>query len=90
MCGHSEMHAGHLFCGNKFVIFVRTHPFTEADYSYQLQKNVIPLKMESKYEPDGWLGAMLGNKLYFDCTQPDSFDDSLNRFVKELGNRGKA
>jgi len=39
---------------------------TEAEYAYSSKKTIVPLKVEPKYKPDGWLGALIGNKLYFD------------------------
>ncbi|XP_072050788.1 uncharacterized protein [Amphiura filiformis] len=49
---------------------------TEAQYAYKLQKKVIPLHVQEGYKPDGWLGALLGTKLYYkffteDLTQTD-------------------
>lgn len=31
---------------------------------------MLPLLMESDYVPDGWLGAMVGMKLYVDLSHP--------------------
>ncbi len=39
--------------------------FTEAEYAYKLQKKVVPLLVEEGYNPDGWLGALQGMKLYY-------------------------
>lgn len=41
-------------------------PSSEADYVYAKQKKFIPLKMQEKYTPDGWLGALIGAKLYIE------------------------
>ena len=38
----------------------------EAEYAFRLHRPIVPLRVESKYRPDGWLGALIGNKLYFD------------------------
>ncbi|XP_043933463.1 uncharacterized protein LOC122806805 [Protopterus annectens] len=58
---------------------------TEAEYSFQLQKKILPLMMEKNYKPDGWLGAILGAKLWIDFTSKQSFEDSINHLIKELG-----
>jgi len=39
---------------------------TEAEYAYQKGKRIIPLKMEQNYSADGWLGIILGTKLYYE------------------------
>jgi len=64
---------------------------TEAEYAFTLKKPIIPLRMEKDYTPDGWLGALLGSKLYheFNSLQPTDFKDRLSQLVRELGDRGK-
>ncbi|CAH1238555.1 Hypp5602 [Branchiostoma lanceolatum] len=62
---------------------------TEAEYTFQLRKQIVPLMMEAKYKPDGWLGAILGAKLYFDFSAQHKFEDSIGKLTKELGQRGK-
>jgi len=39
---------------------------TEAEYTYKLKKEVICIMAEDNYQPRGWLGALLGNKLFYD------------------------
>ncbi|XP_072050802.1 uncharacterized protein [Amphiura filiformis] len=38
---------------------------TEAEYAYKKKKVIIPLLVEQGYDPDGWLGALQGTKLYY-------------------------
>ncbi|XP_039627314.1 uncharacterized protein LOC120540543 [Polypterus senegalus] len=59
---------------------------TEAEYSFELRKDIIPLMMDKNYKPDGWLGAILGSKLYIDFGKHANFEDSFHRLKKELGN----
>jgi hypothetical protein len=44
--------------------------------------------MQYRYIADGWLGALIGNRLYFDFSVDDRFNDSLAGLVKELGDKG--
>lgn len=47
--------------------------------------------MESNYRPDGWLGMIMGSKLWIDFSQGQRrLDSSLRDLTKELGVRGKA
>ena len=39
---------------------------SEAEYAYQLKKDIIPLKMQRNYTADGWLGMFVGTKLWID------------------------
>ena len=32
----------------------------EAGYAYKLNKPLIPIRVQPKYEPDGWLGENFG------------------------------
>ena len=61
----------------------------EAEYMYRLRKDIIPLVLEPGYVPDGWLGILIGTKLFFDLSQPASFDVELDRVIQEIGSRGR-
>lgn len=62
---------------------------TEAEYTFQLKKDYIPLMLQKKYRPDGWLGTILGAKLYFDFSGKYPFDKSFAGLLKELRGRGQ-
>lgn len=62
---------------------------SEAEYAYQLRKDVVPLMMQHKYKADGWLGMLLGTKLWFDFRNKQGIEESMAMLVKELGRRGK-
>jgi len=64
---------------------------TEAEYAFTLKKPIIPLKMEKDYVPDGWLGALLGSKLYheFSSLEAPAFASPFPVLVKAIGARGK-
>ncbi|XP_071826237.1 uncharacterized protein [Apostichopus japonicus] len=57
---------------------------TEAEYAYQLQKWIIPLMMDMYYEPDGWLGLILGAKYYMDFSGIVPFEESVQKLTREL------
>ena len=62
---------------------------SEAEYAYQLRKDIIPLMMQRKYRGDGWLGMLVGTKLWFDFSSKQSIKPSVTKLIKELGDRGK-
>ncbi|KAJ7380759.1 hypothetical protein OS493_007137 [Desmophyllum pertusum] len=62
---------------------------SEAEYTFQLHKDIIPLMMDHKYRPDGWLGFIVGSKFWIDFSEKYKLDSSSDKLVKELGNRGK-
>ncbi|XP_052267989.1 uncharacterized protein LOC127869450 isoform X1 [Dreissena polymorpha] len=62
---------------------------TEAEYTYQLKKEYIPLMMQQKYRPDGWLGLILGAKLFFDFSGKYPFEKPFTGLLKELRGRGQ-
>ncbi|CAL1530028.1 unnamed protein product, partial [Lymnaea stagnalis] len=62
---------------------------TEAEYTFQLRKDYIPLMMQKRFRPDGWLGAILGAKLFFDFTGKYPYEKPMQGLLKELRGRGK-
>jgi len=56
----------------------------EAEYTSVLKKNFIPLILDANYRPDGWLGIMLGAKLYFKFGQTN-YEAKLKELFKEVG-----
>ncbi|PVD36234.1 hypothetical protein C0Q70_03212 [Pomacea canaliculata] len=62
---------------------------TKAEYTFQQRKEYIPLMMQKKYRPDGWLGAILGAKLFFDFSGKYPFEKSMQGLLKELRGRGQ-
>jgi len=59
---------------------------TEASYAYNLHKRIIPLRMEADYQPDGWLGPLCLNNLWYDFSTPEKFDDEWSRLEEQLTN----
>ena len=49
----------------------------------------MPLLLQPGYDPDGWLGMMVGTRLYFDFSSKDHIPANLPRLVRELGTRGR-
>ena len=62
---------------------------TEAEYTYRLRKDIVPFVLQPGYVPDGWLGILVGTRLYFDLSDPTGLDEQLTRAVRELGSRGR-
>ena len=65
----------------------------EAQYAHQQEVTIVPLMMEKKYRPTGWLGLILGTRLYFNlhpsATETDAlFLQQLDLVERELGDRG--
>ena len=62
---------------------------SEAEYAYQLRKDIIPLMMQPKYRGDGWLGMLVGTKLWFDFQSKHVLEQGVRKLIRELGGRGK-
>ena len=62
---------------------------SEAEYAYQLRKDIIPLMMQRKYRGDGWLGMLVGTKLWFDFQSKHVLEQGVTKLIRELGGRGK-
>ncbi|CAC5411830.1 unnamed protein product [Mytilus coruscus] len=61
----------------------------EAEYTFQCRKDYVPLMLQKQYRPDGWLGVILGAKLYFDFSGKYPFEKPWNGLMKELKGMGK-
>ena len=55
----------------------------EAEYTFTIGKPFIPLILQEKYKPDGWLGILLGAKIFIDFKK-FSFDECSKRLKYEL------
>ena len=75
----------------EYVNVIVSHVFvtSEAEYTFRLRKRVIPLRLQVGYYPDGWLGALTGSKLVFDCSLASKLEESVRSLIRELGNDGK-
>ena len=49
---------------------------------------MIPLLMEAKFKPTGWLGILQGTLLYTDLSSDDKMTDGIEKLIRELGDRG--
>jgi len=62
---------------------------SEAEYAFQLKKPIIPLMMERDYKADGWLGFIVGSKLWIDFIDENNIESSsLNNLVAEIHRQG--
>jgi hypothetical protein len=57
----------------------------EAEYAFQLNKPIIPLYMQANYKANGWLGIILGSKIFVNFTKYE-FDECMGRLRAELAN----
>ncbi len=56
----------------------------EAEYCAQLKVPFVPLILSPGYSPQGWLGILKGQKLYYDFSNPLAFDISLKGVLNEI------
>ena len=56
---------------------------SEAEYAFTRQRKIIPLLLENKYRPDGWLGLICASKLYVDFTK-QTFDAAVNKLLSQI------
>lgn len=66
------------------MIKIHLNP-SEAEYAYQLRKKIIPLMMERRFQPRGWLGIIKGTKLWMDFREDGNLEAGTSQLIKELG-----
>lgn len=54
----------------------------EAEYAFQLGKPIIPLIMQKGFKADGWLGIIMGSKIFIDFTKYE-FDVCIKKLLNE-------
>ena len=57
---------------------------TEAEYAFTRKKPLIPVMLEKGYSPDGWLGIIMGSKLYYNMHTVDEMRDNLPGLLGEF------
>lgn len=55
----------------------------EAEYAVRLQKPIIPLIMQPDYMPIGWLGVIIGGKIYYKFGGA-KFEQTFSSMLKEI------
>eukprot|EP01047_Picozoa_sp_COSAG01_P045903 COSAG01_NODE_4264_length_5198_cov_3.619337_5_plen_198_part_00 len=51
----------------------------EAQYAFQQKKDMVPLMMQEGYCPNGWLGMLLGVRLWYGCYGQEAPPNSHTR-----------
>ena len=62
----------------------------EAQYAHQCGKNMVPLMMQDQYRCDGWLGFVLGTRLWYGfygsvLESEAAFEGKVDELCHELG-----
>lgn len=91
-----DMHGSTLECmahaveQSKVILICMTEKYkrspncqSEAEYARRLDKPFVPILLQAKYKPDGWLGLLLGTRFYVDFTKND-FQWNMQRLMNEI------
>ncbi|XP_013390051.1 uncharacterized protein LOC106158546 [Lingula anatina] len=60
---------------------------SEAEYAFDLQKSVLPMKMKRSFKPCGWMGRFVAGKMYVDfskCQEDAGFSDLVKELIEEI------
>ncbi|CAF4799954.1 unnamed protein product, partial [Rotaria sp. Silwood2] len=56
---------------------------SEAEYAFNRKKHIVPIKMKKDYVADGWLGFILGTRMYIDFGTYE-FDKAIQLLDNEI------
>lgn len=56
---------------------------SEAEYAFSRKKHLIPIKTNTDFQADGWLGFILGSRLYIDFGKHD-FEKAMELLHNEI------
>eukprot|EP01050_Picozoa_sp_SAG11_P006205 SAG11_NODE_473_length_9186_cov_2.540332_3_plen_1067_part_00 len=68
----------------------------EAQYAMQREVETVPLMLAEGYRADGWLGFMVGTRLWYGfygavvLSKESQFEGKVSELCRELGDRGRA
>ncbi|VDI62430.1 Hypothetical predicted protein [Mytilus galloprovincialis] len=57
---------------------------TEAEYAFARDKMIIPVLLQNRYRPDGWLGILIGSKKFYDFSGKYDFEKKFLELRGEL------
>ena len=60
-----------------------TYCQAEAEYAFGCKRRLLPLIVRPGYRPDGWLGFMIGSRIYVDFGRFD-FDTACEKLMNEI------
>jgi len=63
----------------------------EAEYAFNTRKRIVAVRLQADYMPDGWLGPLCRNNLFYDFSAPEKFNDEWSKLhtkLKELKQPG--
>ena len=60
-----------------------TYCQAEAEYAFSRKRRLVPLIMKQGYKPDGWLGFMIGSRIYVDFGRHD-FEIACEKLMTEI------
>ena len=61
-----------------------TNYIIEALYTDKKHINFIPCRLQSTYDPRGWLGIVIRDQLYIDFSAPNNFDMAFEELIAEI------
>ncbi|UJR27607.1 hypothetical protein I4U23_008888 [Adineta vaga] len=56
---------------------------SEAEYAFNRKKHIVPCKMKKDYSADGWLGFILGTRMYIDF-ETQEFEKAIELLDNEI------
>ena len=57
----------------------------EASYANSLNKKLIPIRLQPKYRPDGWLAFLLAGAFHYDLYDHSEYESKIRSFLNALG-----
>lgn len=69
------------------IYIIGENHISEAEYAYSQKKEVVPLLMQRGYKATGWLGAIIGAKLFYDFSGKYDFDKKFTELYSSLAGK---
>lgn len=56
----------------------------EAEYAFKQNKPMVFVRLQQGYKPEGWIGLMIGQRLYVDLSADSDFQKAINDINKQI------
>lgn len=57
---------------------------TEAEYVFERRKPFLPIQVQHKYNPDGWLGILCGTKYRYTVSKPEKYAAEVSGLLAKV------
>jgi len=63
--------------------------FLEITYASRREIPIVPVRLQAKYRPEGWLDLLLAATYFYDLTKRQEYEQKISELISALGSDAK-